>query len=160
MASFNRVLLMGNLVRDPELRVTPNGLSVCRFTIACSRTIKAEAGPKEETTFVDVEAFGKTGEVVAKYFTKGRPIFVEGRLRLNEWQTNTGEKRSKLLVILENFVFVGSAGQQRGGESSLEQGRKEENSPSFSYEKVDTKGSGENAGSGAQFEGSDEDVPF
>ena len=110
MASYNKVMLMGNLVRDPELRVTPSGLAICRCTIACSRTVrseKIEGGSREETTFVDVESFGKQAETVAKYFTKGRPIFVEGRLRLNEWQTPNGEKRSKLLVVMETFVFVG-----------------------------------------------------
>lgn len=111
MASFNKVLLMGNLVRDPELRVTPSGLSVCRVTVACSRTVrseKAEGGSREEITFVDVESFGKQAESVAKFFNKGRPIFVEGRLRLNEWTNQAGEKRSKLVIVLENFVFVGS----------------------------------------------------
>ena len=111
MASFNKVLLMGNLVRDPELRVTPSGLSVCRITVACSRTVrseKAEGGSREETTFVDVESFGKQAESVAKFFNKGRPIFVEGRLRLNEWTNQAGEKRSKLVIVLENFTFVGS----------------------------------------------------
>lgn len=111
MASFNKVLIMGNCVRDPELRVTPSGLSVCRLTIACSRTIrseKIEGGSREETTFVDVESFGKQAESVAKFFNKGRPIFVEGRLRLNEWTNQAGEKRSKLVIVMENFVFVGS----------------------------------------------------
>jgi single-strand DNA-binding protein len=111
MASFNKVLLMGNLVRDPELRVTPSGLSVCRITVACSRTVrseKAEGGSREETTFVDVESFGKQAESVAKFFNKGRPIFVEGRLRLNGWTNQAGEKRSKLVIVLENFTFVGS----------------------------------------------------
>lgn len=152
MASYNKVMLMGNLVRDPELRVTPSGLSICRFTLACSRSVKsekAENGMREETTFVDVETFGKQAEVVAKYFTKGRPIFVEGRLRLNEWQTQTGEKRSKLMVVLENFVFVGSNAQQMEGT--------EKTSTPFSYEKAESKGDTidtpfNNA--------ADEDVPF
>ena len=152
MASYNKVMLMGNLVRDPELRVTPSGLSICRFTLACSRSVKsekAEGGLREETTFVDIEAFGKQAEVVAKYFTKGRPIFVEGRLRLNEWQAQSGEKRSKLMVVLENFVFVGSNSQQSDGA---------EKSPvSFSYEKVDSKSETlETPFNNA----ADEDVPF
>jgi single-strand DNA-binding protein len=100
---------MGNLVRDPELRVTPGGLAICKFSVATSRQVRQTDGVnKEETTFVDVESFGKTAETVAKFFQKGRPIFVEGRLRVNEWQNNAGEKRSKMLVVLENFVFVGS----------------------------------------------------
>lgn len=150
MASFNKVMLMGNLVRDPELRVTPTGLSICRCTIACSRTVrseKAENGSREETTFVDVESFGKQAEVVAKYFTKGRPIFIEGRLRLNEWQTQTGEKRSKLQVVMENFVFVGP---NNGTQHS------DDNAPApFAYAKVEPKQEGE-----TPFNSEDEDVPF
>ncbi len=152
MASYNKVMLMGNLVRDPELRVTPSGLSICRFTLASSRSVKSEKvenGVREETTFVDVEVFGKQAEIVAKYFIKGRPIFVEGRLRLNEWQTQTGEKRSKLIVVLENFVFVSSNTQQTEGRTSTP----------FAYEKVETKVEPENTDtpfSGAE----DEDVPF
>ncbi len=152
MASYNKVMLMGNLVRDPELRVTPSGLSICRFTLACSRSVKtekAENGMREETTFVDIEAFGKQAEVVAKYFTKGRPIFVEGRLRLNEWQNQTGEKRSKLMVILENFVFVGSNAQQIDGT--------EKTSTPFSYEKAESKGESINTPFN---NAADEDVPF
>lgn len=150
MASFNRVLLMGNLVRDPELRVTPSGLSICRCTIACSRTVKsekAEGGSREETTFVDVESFGKQAEVVAKYFTKGRPIFVEGRLRLNEWQTPAGEKRSKLQIVMENFVFVGS--------NNTAQHETNDKPAAFSYEKVEAKTENE-----SPFNSTDEDVPF
>ena len=152
MASYNKVMLMGNLVRDPELRVTPSGLSICRFTLACSRSVKsekAENGMREETIFVDVETFGKQAEVVAKYFTKGRPIFVEGRLRLNEWQTQTGEKRSKLMVVLENFVFVGSNNQQIDGSDKA--------STQFSYEKAESKGEIIDAPFN---NAADEDVPF
>lgn len=153
MASYNKVMLMGNLVRDPELRVTPSGLSICRFTLACSRSVKsekAESGMREETTFVDVETFGKQAEVVAKYFTKGRPIFVEGRLRLNEWQNQTGEKRSKLMVVLENFVFV-------GGSSTQQVDGSEKTSTPFSYEKAESKG--ENIDTPFN-NAADEDVPF
>lgn len=146
MASFNKVLLMGNLVRDPELRVTPSGLSVCRCTIACSRNIRAEAGNREETTFIDIESFGKQAETVAKHFTKGKPIFVEGRLRLNEWQNSSGEKRSKLLVVMENFVFVGpNASVRPDGEAA-----------NLNYEKVsETKNT-----DASSFDNRDEDVPF
>lgn len=154
MASFNKVMLMGNLVRDPELRVTPSGLSICRCTIACSRTVrseKAENGSREETTFVDVESFGKQAEVVAKYFTKGRPIFVEGRLRLNEWQTPNGEKRSKLQVVMENFVFVGTAAN-----SGVQHESKTEGAAPFAYDKVEHKQEVDTPFSAS----ADEDVPF
>ncbi|MDR1891089.1 MAG: single-stranded DNA-binding protein [Puniceicoccales bacterium] len=109
MASFNKVILMGNLTRDPELRVTQQGSSICKFAVAVSRQAKQADGTlKEETTFVDVDAFGKQAEVIGKYLTKGRPILIEGRLRLDQWETQSGEKRSKLGVVLESFQFVGS----------------------------------------------------
>ena len=105
MASFNKVILMGNLTRDPELRVTPGGTSICKMGIATSRRFKTQSGEqREETTFVDVDAFGKQAEVISKYMTKGRPIMLEGRLRYDQWESNTGDKRSKLSVVLENLL--------------------------------------------------------
>src|SRR5436190_2572483 len=114
MPSLNKVLLMGNLTRDPELRVTPKGTSICQFSLAINRKFKMESGEsREEVIFVDVEAWGKQGETIAKYLTKGRPLFVEGRLRLDQWEDkNTKEKRSRMKVVLENFQFLGDS---RGG---------------------------------------------
>ncbi len=97
---------MGNLTRDPEFKSTQSGLSVASFGIATNRKYKDQ----DETTFVDVTAFGKTAETIAKYFDRGNPIMLEGRLKLDQWESKEGEKRSKLGVILENFTFV------RGGE--------------------------------------------
>lgn len=109
MSSFNKVILLGRLTRDPELRVTPNGINICKFSLAMSRKFKANDGSlKEETTFVDIDAFGKQAESIAKFFSKGKPIFMEGRLKYDTWDSPTGEKRSKLGVILENFQFIGS----------------------------------------------------
>lgn len=110
MANLNRVFLIGNLTRDPDLRVTPKGTAVCQFGLAVNRQFKNESGQVEdETTFVDVEAWGRQGETIAKYVTKGRPLFVEGRLRLDSWDDKaTGQKRSKLKIVLENFQFLGS----------------------------------------------------
>ena len=109
MASLNKVLLIGNLTRDPEVRMLPSGRSVCKFGLAMNRNFKdAEGNRREETTFVDVESFGPRGEALARFFTKGKPIFVEGRLKLDQWESQTGEKRSRLLVELDNWEFVGS----------------------------------------------------
>ena len=109
MASLNKVLLIGNLTRDPEVRMLPSGRSVCKFGLAVNRSFKdAEGNSKDETTFVDVESFGPSGEALARFFNKGKPIFVEGRLKLDQWESQTGEKRSKLLVVLDNWQFVGS----------------------------------------------------
>jgi len=111
MASFNKVIMMGNLTRDPELRVTPSGLSICKLGLAMNRSYTKQDGTKqEETTFVDVDGFGKQAELIAQYLKRGDPIFIEGRLRLDQWETNTGDRRSKLCVVLENFQFVGRSG--------------------------------------------------
>src|SRR2546427_12532330 len=110
MASFNRVILAGNLTRDPELRYTPKGLAISKIGLAINRTWKNEAGEtKEEVTFVDVDSFGRQAEVIAQYMKKGRPFLVEGRLKLDQWEDkNTRQKQSKLKVGLESFSFIDS----------------------------------------------------
>src|SRR5438105_4273606 len=117
MPSLNKVLLMGNLTRDPELRVTPKGTPICQFGLAINRQFKMESGEsREEVIFVDVEAWGKQGETIAKYCTKGRPLYVEGRLRLDQWEDkNTKEKRSRMKVVLEQFQFLGDGRGGAGG---------------------------------------------
>jgi single-strand DNA-binding protein len=130
MASFNKVILMGNLTRDPELRVTPNGTSICKLGLATSRNYTTQDGTqREETTFVDIDAFGRQAEVLAKYMTKGRPILVEGRLRYDQWETNAGEKRSKLAVVLETFRFVGPRMTEEGAPAGGASPRYEEHAP-------------------------------
>jgi single-strand DNA-binding protein len=116
MANFNKVILAGNLTRDHELRYTPKGLAIVKIGIAINRTWKNEAGEtKEEVTFVDVDAFGRQAEVVAQYFKRGRPILIEGRLRLDQWDDKqTGQKRSKLGVVLEGFQFMDSGNRADG----------------------------------------------
>ena len=122
MASFNKVILVGNLTRDPELRYTPKGMAIARLGIAVNRTWKSESGEmKDETTFVDVDAFGRQAETLGQYLKKGRPIMIEGRLRLDQWDDKqTGQKRSKLGVVLETFQFLdsGRGGESGAGESS------------------------------------------
>ena len=117
MANFNRVILAGNLTRDPELRYTPKGTAVARVGLAINRTWKNETGEtKEEVTFVDVDAFGRQAEVIGQYFKKGRPILIEGRLKYDTWEDKqTNQKRSKLGVVLESFSFLDS---QRGGDAA------------------------------------------
>src|SRR5512138_2429800 len=120
MASFNKVILAGNLTRDPELRYTPKGTAVARIGMAVNRTWKTETGEtKEEVTFIDVDAFGRQAEVIAQYLRKGRPLLVEGRLKLDQWEDkNTHQKQSKLRVVLESFSFIDSRGGEGGGPSS------------------------------------------
>ncbi len=116
MPNLNRVLLMGNLTRDPELRYTPNNQAVCNVGIAVNRRWRNQQGEQqEETTFVDCEAWGRAAEVINQYMKKGRPIFVEGRLKLDQWQDKDGGNRSKLKVVVENFQFVDSREGDGGG---------------------------------------------
>lgn len=110
MASFNKVILAGNLTREPELRYTPKGQAVARIGIAVNRRWKTETGEtREEVTFVDVDVWGRQAEVISQYFKKGTPILVEGRLKLDTWEDkNTHQKQSKLRVVLESFSFLES----------------------------------------------------
>lgn len=116
MANFNKVILAGNLTRDPELRYTPKGLAIAKLGLAINRRWTNEAGEqKEDVTFVDVDAFGKPAETIGQYLRKGRPILIEGRLRLDTWDDKqTGQKKSKLGVVLESFQFLDS-GNREGG---------------------------------------------
>ena len=127
MASFNKVLLLGNLTRDPEVRYTPKGSAVCDLGIAVNRSYTTDAGEKrEEATFVDVTLWGRTAEVAGEYLKKGRPVFIEGRLQLDSWDDKqTGQKRSKLKVIGETMQLLGSG---RGGGAPAE--ASEEDRPS------------------------------
>jgi len=119
MANFNKVYLIGNLTRDPELRVTPKGTAICQFGLAVNRSFKDESGStRDETTFVDIEAWGRQGETISKYCQRGRPLFVEGRLKLDQWEDKaSGQKRSRLKVVLEGFQFLGGRGDGAEGGS-------------------------------------------
>jgi single-strand DNA-binding protein len=117
MYSFNRVILMGNLTRDPELRVINKNSQVCHLGLATNRRYTDQAGnPQDEVTFVDCEAWGAIAKVISDHLTKGQPIHIEGRLRLDQWQSDDGDKRSKLKVVVENFQFVGDRPKPREGE--------------------------------------------
>ena len=120
MANFNKVILAGNLTRDPELRYTPKGVAIAKFGLAINRTWKNEAGEtREEVCFVDVDAFSRQAEVIAQYMRKGKPILVEGRLKLDTWEDkNTHQKQSKLKVHLETFSFIDSKGPDPGAPPS------------------------------------------
>lgn len=116
MASFNKVILVGNLTRDPELRYTPKGTAIAKIGLAINRVWTNDAGEKkEDVTFVDVDVFGRTAENVGQYMRKGRPILIEGRLKLDQWDDKqTGQKKSRLGVVAEVVQFLGSSGA--GGE--------------------------------------------
>ena len=118
MASFNKVILLGNLTRDPEVRYTPKGTAVTELGMAVNRVYTAENGEKrEETTFVDVTLWGRTAEIAGEYLKKGRPVLIEGRLQLDTWDDKqSGQKRSKLKVVGEGLQLIGSRPGGGGGD--------------------------------------------
>jgi single-strand DNA-binding protein len=160
MASYNKVLLMGNLTRDVQIKSTAGNQSVADISIAVNRKFKTKDGQdREEVTFVDCECWGPRAEVIAKYFSKGKPIFIEGRLKLDSWEDKDGQKRSKMRVVIDDFQFVESrsgGGGGAGGGGGGEEGGRESYSPSRS--------SGENRGGGGGGGGhsgiQEEEIPF
>ena len=117
MRGFNKVIIAGNLTADPELKYTPKGTAIARLRLAVNRSYKTDTGEsREEVTFVDVDAWGQQGETISQFLRKGRPILVEGRLKMDTWDDKaTGQKRSKLGVVLESFTFIDSRGQEGAG---------------------------------------------
>lgn len=120
MASYNKVTLIGNLTRDPEIKYTPKGTAIADIGLAVNRTYTTDGGEKrEEVTFIDVTLWGRVAEIVGEYCKKGRPLFVEGRLQLDTWDDKaTGQKRSKLKVVGENIQLLGGREGGGGGEHS------------------------------------------
>jgi len=132
MASFNRVMLLGNLTRDPQLRYLPNSqTAIVEFGLACNRKFKTQSGEdREEVTFVEITAFGRPAEIINQYCQKGRPIFIEGRLKFDSWEDkNGGGKRNKLSVVVENFQLLGGRQDGGGGASPDEGGQPARPSP-------------------------------
>ncbi len=117
MASYNKVILMGNLTRDPQLTYTSSNTAVCKFGLAVNRRWRDRntGENKDETCFVDCTCFGRGGEVINQYMSKGKPIHLDGRLNFSQWEGQDGSKRSKLEVVVENFQFVGGGGERQGG---------------------------------------------
>jgi single-strand DNA-binding protein len=116
MPNLNKVMLMGNLTRDVELKTTPSNLTVANLGLAVNRRWKTPDGEqREEVTFIDCEAWGKSAEILAKYLSKGKPVYLEGRLKLDQWEDKDGQKRSKMRVVVEEFQFIDSKGSTGGG---------------------------------------------
>ena len=149
MASFNKVMLLGNCTRDPEVKYTPKGSAVTDLGIAVNRYYTTDGGEKrEETTFVDVTMWGRQAEIAGEYLKKGRPVFIEGRLQLDTWDDKqTGQKRSKLRVVCENFQLLGSRDGSEGG--SPGGGRSGGSKPSKPAPAEDASG-----------DASEDDIPF
>lgn len=140
MANFNKIILIGNLTRDPELKYLPNNTAVCEFGMAINhRWRDKEGNQKEDVCFVDIAAFGKQGETINQYMAKGRQLLVEGRLKLDQWTAQDGTKRSRHSVVLEGFQFLGDrAGGERGAGAPA--GR--ENAGGGGYERPPARESG------------------
>ena len=170
MSSFNKVILMGNLTRDPELRFTPSNMAICKFGLAVNRRFKdGQTGEwKEEPTFVDVTIFGARAEPFARYHSKGKPAFIEGSLRLDTWEDkNGGGKRSKLYVVADSWEFVGGArGEGQGSYGGTQSAR-----PDGARQDSGRSDGGRSDAAGAEAEGSaaaageaeyqaNDDVPF
>ena len=150
MASFNQVILLGNLTRDVELRHTPYNQAVANIGLAMNRQYQTRDGERrEETTFVDCEAWGRQAEVMAQYLSKGRPVFIQGRLKLDTWQDQQGQNRSKLKVVVENFQFVG--GRDGGGAPGGGGGGNRDYQPSSAPA---------GGGGGGHAAPADDDIPF
>ena len=124
MPSYNKVILMGNLTRDPEMRYLPSNTAVAQIGLAVNDRWKdKQSGEwKDKANFIDCEAFGNTAENINKFFSKGRPILIEGKLRLDQWEDQSGNKRSKLKVVIDRFEFVGGREDGQGGGGSRESG--------------------------------------
>ncbi|MBI1368798.1 MAG: single-stranded DNA-binding protein [Planctomycetes bacterium] len=156
--SYNKILLMGNLTRDPELKYLPSNTPVAEFGLACNRKFKRQDGEMgEEVLFVDCTAFGRTAEVLNQYFKKGRPIFIEGRLKLDRWQDKDGGNRSKHTVVIENFQFCDS--REGGAPGSGDSGGSSGGGRSYSR-----SGGGSGGGSGGppmpEPDMGGDDIPF
>lgn len=157
MANLNKVILIGRLTRDPESRSTQGGSTVVAFGLAVNRTYtRRDSGEKvEETCFVDVEAWGRTGETIARYMNKGRQILVEGRLKFDTWERD-GQRRSKLSVVCETFQFIDSQGGGSGGGSQSSDRGAPVRAGGGGYQ----GGGGSGGGGGSEGPPPEDDIPF
>jgi single-strand DNA-binding protein len=160
MSSFNRVILLGNLTRDPQLKFTPSQTAVVEFGVAMNRKYKGANGEeKEEVTFVDVAGFGKMAEVINQHFQKGKQILIEGRLKFDSWEDKQGGgKRSKLSVIADSFQFVGGRDEQGGGNSRQPAATGRGPAPSRPPQRTQRPPVAQPFGDEQQFK--EEDIPF
>ena len=132
MRGFSKAIITGNLTRDPELRSTPNGASVCSFSVAVNRTYRDASGEqKEDVSFIDCSAWGKLGEMISQYAKKGTGVLVSGRLDQRSWEDKTtGQKRSRVEIVVEDFNFTGAARDNGGNTSSFGAANAVDNTPS------------------------------
>jgi single-strand DNA-binding protein len=157
MASLNKVILIGNLTRDPELRYTPQGTAIAKFGLAVNEKYKSGDEWKEKAHFIDIVVWGKQGENCSEYLSKGRQVGIDGRLSHSTWETEDGQKRSKLEVVADRVIFLGSPRDGGGGEGGGYGGGASGGSRGGSGSGGPRGGSGGGAGGGPDYE---DDVPF
>lgn len=160
MPNYNKVFLMGNLTRDVELRTIPSGQQVAQLGLAINRRYRTKDGEdREETTFVDCEAWGRQAEVIHQYMSKGKPIFIEGRLKLDSWEDKDGKKQSKLRVVVDDFQFLGS--REGGGEGGGRSGRSRGGAGGDDFAPSAPSGGGTQRSAGGSHQPvPDDDIPF
>lgn len=156
MANVNKVMLLGNITRELEVRYTPKGTAVCDLGMAINRIRTGDNGERiEEVTYVDVTLWGRQAELAGQYLAKGRPVFIEGRLQLDQWDDKqTGQKRSRLRVVAENMQFIGGGGQSGGGNAPRQQSGQP---PQAQNQAPPPQGGAPAADS---FDNDDDDIPF
>lgn len=164
MASYNKVMIMGNITRDIELRATPKGTSVADLGLACNRVRMGDDGQKiEEVTYVDVTLWGRQAELASQYLSKGRPVFIEGRLQTDSWtDKETGKQRSRLKVVGENMQFIGSPSGNNGGGGGQQQQRPMQSAPQQQapQQQQSPPQGGSPASNMPDFQDEDDDIPF
>ncbi len=161
MPNLNKVFLMGRLTRDPELRYTPSGMAIAKLGLAVNRSWRSPESRelKEETTFIDVDAFGKQAETLGQYLKKGRPLYLEGRLKLDTWEDRqSGQKRSRLGVVLESFQFIDGGGRD-GGSDDYGSGSHDDSQSSHSGYSSSPPPQSSSSSPGSM-DDDDDDVPF
>ena len=163
MASVNKVMLLGNLTRDPEIRYTPKGTAVTDLGMAINRIRTGDNGERiEEVTYVDVTLWGRSAELAGQYLSKGRSVFIEGRLQLDQWDDKaTGQKRSRLRVVGENMQFIGGQGQGGGG-GNAQGGKQQQSKPAQQQQQPSGDSAPPQSGGAAasSFDDDADDIPF
>lgn len=163
MASVNKVMLLGNLTRDPEIRYTPKGTAVTDLGMAINRIRTGDNGERiEEVTYVDVTLWGRSAELAGQYLSKGRSVFIEGRLQLDQWDDKaTGQKRSRLRVVGENMQFIGGQGQGGGG-GNAQGGNQQQSKPAQQQQQPSGDSAPPQSGGSAasSFDDDADDIPF
>ena len=162
MPNLNKVMLIGNITRDPEVRYTPKGTAVTDISLAINRTYSLDDGERrEETTYVDVTYWGRQAEVIGEYMKKGRPIYVEGRLQLDQWEDKTtGQSRSRLKVVGDNFQFLGGRDDGGGGQARSNQGGEEHPQQNYQQSAPPQQSAPAQQGGGYEPIDDDDDIPF